>query len=92
MDPQFYSSAMEVNMAVELGAKAWTSVKENWIILLGATVVVFIGIRLLPKRANVPVYSRHSGWRGPWKDSLEYLHDSAGTLRASYQKVISVLV
>ncbi|KAL2818237.1 cytochrome P450 [Aspergillus cavernicola] len=62
---------------------AWS---EHWIILLGATVAIFIGIRLFPKRANVPVFSRHSGWRGPWKDSLDYLHDSAGTLRAGYQK------
>lgn len=79
-------------MAAALGARAWTSVQKNWILLLGATFVIFIGIRLLPKRANVPVYSRHSGWRGPWKDSLEYLHDSAGTLRAGYQKVISIPV
>jgi hypothetical protein len=75
-------------MAIERSATVWTLAQGNWAILLLVTVVIVIGIRLLPRRADVPVYSRHSGWRGCWKDSLEYLHDSAGTLRAGYQKVI----
>jgi hypothetical protein len=62
---------------------------QGWPILVLASVAIIIGIRLIPRRANVPVYSRYSGWRGRWKDSLHYVHDSAGTLRAGYEKVTS---
>jgi hypothetical protein len=61
----------------------------NWSIFILVTVAIIIGIRLIPRRANVPVYSRYSSWQGHWKDSLRYLHDSAGTLRAGYEKVTS---
>lgn len=74
-------------MAILRDQTVGTFLGGNWAILLLVTVAVTIGIRLIPRRANVPVYSRHSGWRGQWKDSLEYLHDSAGTLRAGYEKV-----
>ncbi|XHG04070.1 hypothetical protein AWENTII_007351 [Aspergillus wentii] len=48
--------------------------------------VIFLAFYLSPRRAKVPVYSTHSGWLGTWKDSLDYLQDSAGVLRAGYQK------
>ncbi|KAI9930677.1 hypothetical protein MW887_011432 [Aspergillus wentii] len=51
--------------------------------------VIFLAFYLSPRRAKVPVYSTHSGWLGTWKDSLDYLQDSAGVLRAGYQKVFS---
>jgi hypothetical protein len=76
-------------MAIVRDPTVGTFLQGNWSILLLVTVAITIGIRLIPSRANVPVYSRYSGWRGRWKDSLHYLHDSAGTLRAGYEKVTS---
>lgn len=74
-------------MAIVRDATVRAFFQGNWPILLLVSVAITIGIRLIPRRANIPVYSRYSGWRGRWKDSLHYLHDSAGTLRAGYEKV-----
>ncbi|CAI7617842.1 unnamed protein product [Penicillium crustosum] len=73
-------------MAIVRDATVRAFFQGNWPILLLVSVAITIGIRLIPRRANIPVYSRYSGWRGRWKDSLHYLHDSAGTLRAGYEK------
>ncbi|KAJ6025258.1 hypothetical protein N7444_012937 [Penicillium canescens] len=73
-------------MAILRDPTVGTFLQSSWSILLLVTVAITIGIRLIPPRASVPVYSRYSGWRGRWKDSLHYVHDSAGTLRAGYEK------
>lgn len=76
-------------MAIVRDPTVGAFLQGNWPILVLVSVAITIGIRLIPQRANVPVYSRHSGWRSLWKDSSHYLHDSAGTLRAGYEKVTS---
>ncbi|KAL2867848.1 cytochrome P450 [Aspergillus lucknowensis] len=61
---------------------------QKWALLLPALSLVPLCFRLAfgAKRANLPVYSTHSGLFGSWYDSLEYLRDSPGVLRAGYEK------
>lgn len=61
----------------------------NRAVLLGllAIAAIIYGIISIPKRAKLPVYSTHSGWFAGWYDSLDYLHDSPGVLKAGYEKV-----
>ncbi|KAL2802403.1 cytochrome P450 [Aspergillus granulosus] len=58
-----------------------------WIIL-GALAVLVVYIKLFnsSKRANLPIYSTHTGWLGSWYDSLDYLRDSPGVLKAGYER------
>jgi hypothetical protein len=60
----------------------------TWVIL-GALAVLGVYLKLFisSKRANLPIYSTHSGWLGSWYDSLDYLRDSPGVLKAGYERV-----
>lgn len=60
----------------------------NWLGLVGAIALVFLLYKVVftPRRANLPVYSTHSGRFASWHDSLEYLKDSPGVLRSGYEK------
>jgi hypothetical protein len=60
----------------------------TWVIL-GALAVIAVYLKLFisSKRANLPIYSTHSGWLGSWHDSLDYLRDSPGVLKAGYERV-----
>jgi hypothetical protein len=61
----------------------------QWALLLGTLgfVTLYYKLALSPKRARLPVYSTHSGWFGSWYDSLDYLRDSPGVLKAGYEEV-----
>ncbi|KAL2859609.1 cytochrome P450 [Aspergillus pseudodeflectus] len=60
----------------------------TWVIL-GALAVIAVYLKLFisSKRANLPIYSTHSGWLGSWHDSLDYLRDSPGVLKAGYERL-----
>jgi hypothetical protein len=58
-------------------------------LLLGAVIfgVLLYKFALSRRRANLPVYGTHTGWQGSWKDSMDYVRDSPGVLKAGYEKV-----
>ena len=45
-----------------------------------------------PRKAAIPVLSRHEGWTAPWKDAVRYLKDSPGVLKEGYEMVSHVTV
>jgi hypothetical protein len=55
--------------------------------LFTAVFIIYYQLVLGKKKAKVPIYSTHSGWFASWHDSLDYVRDSAGVLRAGYEKV-----
>ncbi|OKP10855.1 Ent-kaurene oxidase [Penicillium subrubescens] len=57
-------------------------------LLLGAVIfgVLLYKFALSRRRANLPVYGTHTGWQGSWKDSMDYVRDSPGVLKAGYEK------
>ncbi|KAL4865956.1 hypothetical protein BDV12DRAFT_210778 [Aspergillus spectabilis] len=61
---------------------------SKWPLLLGAAGILALYYRLILrfKRASLPIYSTHTGWFSSWYDSLDYLRDSPGVLKAGYEK------
>lgn len=62
---------------------------QQGVLLLGGFIFVVLFYKLAPsrRRANLPVYGTHIGWHGSWKDSMDYVRDSPGVLKAGYEKV-----
>ncbi|KAH9825743.1 Cytochrome-P450 monooxygenase [Teratosphaeria destructans] len=54
--------------------------------IIAAILVVYYKLVLGVKRAKLPVYTNHHGWFASWKDSLDYVRDSPGVLRAGYEQ------
>ena len=78
ISPSEYSTAFRSYLSTRLDLFVGLS-------LFAALVHIWV---VWPRKAKIPILSRHHGWTASWKDAVDYLKDSPGALKEGYEKVL----